>query len=184
MNRVSLVSWYANIKILLHSNDDKWFCNITGHSGSYSQTETHKCYCDTDPFPDLCLVPLWKNVNVRLKRAGLDDSFVSAGQKQRQNTDEGREQLLIPARGKLQPCSLLSLGPLIHIHIHVTHGTALCMHNTVHEREWRKLKIAASLVHLKRFYPKGFDQRRFNATKTKEAIQEFLYCLFKITHTV
>lgn len=120
MNRVSLVSWYANIKILLHSNDDKWFCNKTSHSGSYSQTGTHKCYCDTDPFPDLCLVSLWKNVNVRLKRAGLDDSFVSAGQKQRQNTDEGREQLLIPARGKLQPCSLLCLGPLIHIHIHVT----------------------------------------------------------------
>lgn len=176
MNRVSLVSWYANIKILLHSNDDKWFCNKTSHSGSYSQTETHKCYCDTDPFPDLCLVSLWKNVNVRLKRAGLDDSFVSAGQKQRQNTDEGREQLLIPARGKLQPCSLLSLGPLIHIHIHVTYGTALCMYVYIY--------IAASLVHLKRFYPKGFDQRRFNATKTKEAIQEFLYCLFKITHTV
>lgn len=141
MNRVSLVSWYANIKISLHSNDDKWFCNIVSHSGSYSQTETHKCYCDTDPFPDLCLVPLWKNVNVRLKRAGLDDSFVSAGQKQRQNTDEGREQLLIPARGKLQPCSLVSRGQFIHIHIHVTHGTALCMHNTVHEREWRKQQL-------------------------------------------
>lgn len=148
--------------------------------------KTHKCYCDTDPFPDLCLVPLWKNVNVRLKWAGLDDSFVSAGQKQRQNTDEGREQLLIPARGKLQPCSLLSRGSFIHIHIHVTHGTALCMHNTVCEREWRKLKIAASLVHLERFYPKGFDQKCFNTTetKTKEAIPEFLYCPFKITHIV
>lgn len=55
------------------------------------------------------------------------------------------------------------------------------MHNTVHEREWRKLKIAASLVHLKRFYPKGFNATK---TKTKEAIQEFLYSLFKITHTV
>lgn len=40
-----------------------------------------KLYCDTDPLPDLCLVPLWKDVNVRLKRAGFDDSFVPGGHK-------------------------------------------------------------------------------------------------------
>lgn len=45
-------------------------------------------YCGTDPLPNLCLVPLWKDVNVRLKRTGLDDSFVSEGNKQRRNTDE------------------------------------------------------------------------------------------------
>lgn len=30
----------------------------------------------TDPLTDLCLVPLRKDVDVRLKRAGLYDSFV------------------------------------------------------------------------------------------------------------
>lgn len=53
-----------------HSNDDKWF-----HSEPLwemqpdirnKEGDAHKCYCDTDPFPDLCLVPLWKNVNVGL----------------------------------------------------------------------------------------------------------------------
>lgn len=43
-------------------------------------------YCDTDPLPDLCLVPLWKDVDVRLKRAGLDDSFVSGGHRDRDRT--------------------------------------------------------------------------------------------------
>lgn len=60
------------------------------------EEEYHKYYCDTDPLPDLCLVPLWKDVNIRLKRAGLNDSFVPARQKQ--NTDEDRKQLLILAR--------------------------------------------------------------------------------------
>lgn len=52
--------------------------------------ENRKFCCDTDPLPDLSLVPLWKDVDVRLERAGVDDSFVSGGQKQRQNTDEDR----------------------------------------------------------------------------------------------
>lgn len=55
-------------------------------------------YWDTDPFPDLCLVPLWKDVDVRLKRTGLDDSFVPGGHKQRLNTYT--QQLLTVARRK------------------------------------------------------------------------------------
>lgn len=35
--------------------------------------------CETDPLPDFGLVPLWQDVNVGLKRAGLDDSFVPGG---------------------------------------------------------------------------------------------------------
>lgn len=41
--------------------------------------KTHKLYCDTDPLSDLCLVSLWKDVDVRLKGTGVDDSFVSEG---------------------------------------------------------------------------------------------------------
>lgn len=61
-------------------------------------TEKHKLYCETDPLPDLCLIPLWKDVNVRLKGAGLNDSFVSVRHRQRQNTDEDRENLIKVAR--------------------------------------------------------------------------------------
>lgn len=43
--------------------------------------ENSKLHCDTDPLPNLCLVPLWKDVDVRLKRAGFDDSFVPGGHK-------------------------------------------------------------------------------------------------------
>lgn len=43
-------------------------------------------FSDTDPLPDLCLVPLWKDVDVRLKRAGFNDSVVPGGHKE--NIDE------------------------------------------------------------------------------------------------
>lgn len=88
-----------------------------------------KFYCGTDPLPNLCLVPLWKDVNVRLKRTGLDDSFVSGGNKQRRNTDEDREQLLILAGGKLKACSLLILDQLTRYHYHLI-DTYVCMTQT------------------------------------------------------
>lgn len=35
--------------------------------------------CVADPLADLCLVSLWKDVDVRLEGAGFNHSFVSAG---------------------------------------------------------------------------------------------------------
>ena len=40
-------------------------------------------FCGTDPLADLRLVPLRQDVDVRLKRAGLDHGFVSVAHKQR-----------------------------------------------------------------------------------------------------
>ena len=58
--------------------------------------------CDTNPLSDLRLVPLWKDVDVRLQGAGVDDSFVPGRHTQRQKTDKDREQLLI-----VFPCWLM-----------------------------------------------------------------------------
>lgn len=56
--------------------------------------------CGANPLADLCLVSLWKDVDVGLEGAGFNHSFVSGGH--RQNPAEDREQLLTLASGKLQ----------------------------------------------------------------------------------
>lgn len=53
--------------------------------------------CVADPLADLCLVSLWKDVDVGLEGAGFNHSFVSAGHKQKQNPAEDGEQLLMLA---------------------------------------------------------------------------------------
>lgn len=123
--------------------------------------ENGQFYCGTDPLPNLCLVPLWKDVNVRLKRTGLNDSLVSAGHKQRQNTDEDREQLLILAGRKLRACLLLTLSQLSRYHsfdwcicMHASHKLLKSLKRTMNtENQKRKRGSAAFVVWLEGLCP-------------------------------
>ncbi|KAF3854583.1 hypothetical protein F7725_022638 [Dissostichus mawsoni] len=68
------------------------------HSGSIGNKKKIPNVTVILTLPDLCQLPLWKDVNVRLEGAGLDHSIKPAGHKQ---TEYKGRQLLIQARRKL-----------------------------------------------------------------------------------
>lgn len=101
--------------------------------------------CVADPLADLCLVSLWQDVDVGLEGAGFNHSFVSVGQKQKQNPAEDGEQLLMLASRKLQ-ADYFKQGQLAtlnitcikapqHQHqrvIHMKHGSPkVCLYSTM-----------------------------------------------------